>query len=94
MQSLAYHRLVAERLTPALVDEARRRVDRWERSGRLDPRWAREWRKLLDQPLAQIARTLRSSSPRTRALRQTSPFAGVLTEQERRRLVDAVEARG
>jgi len=93
IQSLAYHRLVAERLTPQLVDEARARLARWTSSGRIDPRWAEEWRVVLDQPLPRIARAISSASPRARELRQTSPFAGVLTEQERRKLIEAVEAR-
>ena len=92
-QSLAYHRLVAERLTPELIDNARARLEQWENTGRLDPRWADEWRSLLDQSVPQVARAISSASPRARELRQTSPFAGVLTEQERRRLLQAVEAR-
>ena len=94
LQSLAYHRLVAERLTPALVEEARARLRRWERSQRIQPRWADEWRRVLEKPVPEIARTIASDSVRARELRQTSPFAGTLTEQERKRLVAAVEARG
>lgn len=93
LQSLAYHRLVAERLTPQLVEEANARLAQWTRSGRIDPRWASEWREVLEQPVSRIARSISSASPRARELRQTSPFAGVLNEQERRRLVEAVEAR-
>jgi predicted transcriptional regulator len=94
LQSLAYHRLVAERLTPELVDEARERVERWERTGRLHPQWAREWRNVLAGSEESIKRVLASSAQHARRLRQTSPFAGVLTEQERRRLIEAIEARG
>jgi hypothetical protein len=94
LQSLAYHRLVAERLTPRLVEDARARLRRWERSDRIQPHWADEWRRVLEKPLPDIARTIASDSVRARELRQTSPFAGALTEQERRRLLAAVEARG
>lgn len=93
VQSLAYHRLVAERLTPDLIDAARERVDRWERSGRLHSKWADAWREVLGRSPAAIRRALRSSCLRARQLRQTSPFAGVLTEQERLRLVEAIHAR-
>lgn len=91
---LAYHRLVAERLTPQLVDDARARVRTWRDSGHIDGAWADEWLELLDRPLPQIARALGSASGRARARRQTSPFAGLLTVQERRRLIEAIEARG
>lgn len=93
LQALAYHRLVAERLDDQLLDEARRRLRRWEASGRIDPRWANEWNRVLEKSPSQIARTIGADTPRCRELRQTSPFAGVLSEQERRRLVQLVEAR-
>lgn len=93
LQSLAYHRLVARRLTPQLVADAQTKLDRWENAGKLDPRWAGEWRRLLERPLAAIRRTIGSDSVRSRELRQTSPFVGILTEQERRRIIETVEAR-
>lgn len=85
--SLAYHRLLAERLTPDVVEEARARLRRWERADRIDPRWAREWHAVLGGSLNQIAQVIASDGGRARALRQTSPFAGMLTEHERRRLL-------
>ncbi|HKI92197.1 MAG TPA: hypothetical protein VJ986_07830 [Gaiellaceae bacterium] len=93
LQSLAYHRLVASRLTPESVTEARRTLDRWEEEGKLDPRWAAEWRRVLDRPLGEIRRTLGSDSVRARELRQSTPFAGAVSEQERWRIIAAVEAR-
>jgi hypothetical protein len=44
-------------------------------------------------PLPEVAKAISSDTARARELRQTSPFAGALTEQERRRLVQAVEER-
>lgn len=93
LQSLAYHRLVAHRLTPELVADALRTIERWETNGQIDPRWAEEWKRLLERPLPAIKRTIGSDSVRSRELRQTSPFAGVVTEHERRRIMEAVEAR-
>ena len=93
LQSLAYHRLVAERLDEEVVETARRTLDRWRAAGRIDERWAGEWERILAKPVAQIARAIAADSPRARELRQTSPFAGMLSEQERRRLVRSVEDR-
>jgi hypothetical protein len=44
-----------------------------------------EWEQLLSAPtnLEAIAETLTSKSQRSRELRQSSPFAGVLTDRER-----------
>jgi len=93
LHSLAYHRLIAERLDDRVVDDALRRLRRWRQEGRIDARWANEWERILAMPLGQIAKTISGDSTRAGELRQTSPFAGVLTEQERRRLVRAVEDR-
>jgi len=93
LQALAYHRLVAERLDDAVVEEARRKIRRWRGEARIDSRWADAWERILEKPLDQIARAVSADSSRARELRQTSPFAGVLTEQERNRLVRSVEER-
>ncbi len=93
LQALVYHRAIAERLDDQIVDDARRRLRRWSRSGRIDPRWSDEWDRILAMPLPEIQSAISADSKRARELRQTSPFAGILTEQERRRLVKAVEER-
>ncbi len=94
MQALAYHRVVAERLDDRLIADARRRLRRWRTSGRVHPWWLDEWDRLLKMPKARLARAISADTPDARQLRQTSPFAGALTEHERRRLTDAVEQRG
>jgi hypothetical protein len=93
LQALAYHRLVAERLNDQIIETARRRLRRLRQEGRIDPRWADEWEQILASPPAQVAKQISADTARARELRQTSPFAGLLTEQERRRLVRAVEER-
>jgi len=93
LQALAYHRLIAERLNEHLVDEAKRRLERWTRDERIDPRWAEEWERILDLPVPRMAEAISADSKRARELRQSSPFAGLLTPQERRRLTKAVEER-
>ena len=93
LQALAYHRLVAERLNEELVEQARRRVRRWRSEGRVHRHWIDEWERLLAMPVPRIAKTISADTTRARELRQTSPFAGVLTEHERRLLAKAVEQR-
>jgi hypothetical protein len=93
LHALAYHRLVAERLDDAMVDQARRRLRRWRRDERIDPRWAEQWERVLSKPLPEVKKVISADTTRSRELRQTSPFAGSLTEQERRRLHKAVEDR-
>jgi excisionase family DNA binding protein len=52
-------------------------------------RWLREWEKLLDGPLDDVLAVLTSPSPRSRELRQNSPFAGLLDDAERREVLEA-----
>ena len=93
LQALAYHRVVADRLSEEMFEEARRRLRRWETSARIDPRWAAGWARVLAMPLSHVAKAISADTPHARELRQTSPFAGALSEQERRRLVQLVEER-
>lgn len=93
LHALAYHRLVARRLDERLVDDARKRLHRWRESGRIHPRWAAQWESVLTLPLPRIAKKIGADTEQARELRQTSPFAGALTEQERRRVLRAVEER-
>jgi hypothetical protein len=93
LQGLAYHRLVAERLDDRMIEDARRRLERWRKTGRIHQRWAEEWERILSMPLSRIAKTISADTARARTMRQASPLAGALTEQERRQLVRAVEER-
>ena len=89
-RGLALHRLVAARLDPSMVEEARQRIDQLDRDGHLHPRQAARWRELLSQPIPEITAALLADDQEGRDLRQNSPFAGVLNEQERRRIIAAV----
>ena len=91
LRSLAYHRAVAGRLDERVVGDAKSRLERWQRQGKIHPRWAAEWEDILEQPRDQIAEVLSADTEHASALRQSSPFSGVLTEQERRSLLQRVE---
>jgi hypothetical protein len=89
-RSLAYHRAVAQRLRRPMVDEARHVLSRWRGQGRIDPRYADRWDDLLRRPVSEIRRALVEESADADDLRQNSPFAGVLSEPERRRVLSEV----
>jgi len=55
-------------------------------------RWLDEWETLLRGPVDHVLEALTSRAPRARELRQNSPFAGVLTEEERLRVLSAFRA--
>jgi len=89
-RSLAYHQAVAGRLDERLVAEARDRVDRLSADGHMHPTYAERWREILNLPLDRIAEEIAAESPEARDLRQSSPFAGVLNEHERGRIIKAI----
>lgn len=89
-RSLAYHRAAARRLRKPMVDEARHVLFRWRAQRRIDERYAERWEQLLSQPLPEIRRALVDESEDYDDLRQNSPFAGFLSEPERRRIVREV----
>jgi hypothetical protein len=93
-RSLALHEAVAAKLEahPQLLDVARQNLERWLQQ---NPATAvREWRRILDStPLPEVVVLLRSSSEEAARLRQSSPFAGLLTTEERRTIMGAYESR-
>lgn len=89
-RSLAYHRAVARHLGRPMIDEVRHVLVRWREQGRIDARYASRWEQLLNRPVAEVRRALVDESPDADDLRQNSPFAGLLSEAERRRIVREV----
>jgi len=84
-RSRALHGRIVEKLReqPSLVSVAVENLDLWERLRGGDPALD-EWRTLLDAtPLPELLRLLTDESENADRLRQSSPFAGILTEQER-----------
>lgn len=83
-RSLAYHRAIAARLhQPDVLDRARERVRRWQTSHEVSAYYASAWSALLDKPLPELAGVLGDESEHMTALRQVSPFAGVLDPRTR-----------
>lgn len=88
LRSLWLSHAVAARLVedPAgVLGHARHNLERMLRtSARGSARvWLHQWADLLDGPVEEVLEALTSRSPRARELRQNSPFAGVLTEEQR-----------
>jgi hypothetical protein len=89
-QSLAYHRALSKQLRRPMVDEALHVIWKWRDEGKLDERYARQWEDVLRQPVSEVKRAISTDSPFARDLRQNSPFAGMLSEAERRKIADEI----
>jgi hypothetical protein len=93
-RSLALHAAVASKLEvdATVLALARQNVERWSRV-QGSPAIA-EWKRLLDEePVSEIVRLLRATDDNAIRLRQSSPFAGVLSAVERRRILRAHDPR-
>jgi hypothetical protein len=84
-RSLAMHRAIGEKLlaNPTLLEIARENLDRWSASNGRSQRYWDAWREILSRPLAEIVRLIGQEGEAMDALRQATPFAGVLEPRER-----------
>ena len=95
-RSLAFDRIVASKLRrdPVLIEKARANVARWLQSCAKGARPdLLEWQRLLDGPLAELVTLLEATNERATRLRQSSPFCGILTPDERLGILREFRAR-
>jgi hypothetical protein len=85
------HRAIAARLreAPELVGIARGNLERWSKSAGRSEAYLEGWRTLLELPLEELLALLQEDSETMRAMRQSSPFAGVLSPQARWEIYDS-----
>lgn len=85
-RSLAMHRLVARKIrsNPELMTRAEATLARWRTivSASSQP-YLQEWERLFEEGLEASLAVATEDSDRAAALRQCSPFAGILTNEER-----------
>ena len=62
------------------LERARSVCLRWVEKGNVS---AREWLKIMERPWEEIRRILLEDSEESQRLRQSDPFCGILTPQER-----------
>jgi hypothetical protein len=89
-RGLAYHHAVAARLRKQTVADAKYVLYRWREQGRIDSLYAQRWDQVLAMPLKGIREAITAPGTDADDLRQNSPFAGALTEPERRRVLAEV----
>ena len=95
MRSLAMHCVAAQKIErdPALLKSVRQTLDGWrERYGNQTPRALNEWRDILSEPWPAIAALITDPGERATRLRQSTPFSGILTPEERDRIYAAFRA--
>ena len=94
-RSLEMAKLIVEKIDadPSLFRVAHENLQRWRRvRGEALPRCREEWKELLKRPWSQVRRILLDESDEGQRLRSSHPFAGLVSEKERRRIDDAHRA--
>ena len=96
-RSLALDRRIAEKLraNPALIQHATTTLRHWvEQREPSIPPVLREWQEILGQHnLDEILARLTEDDAAARRLRQSSPFCGILSPEERLAIFQQYEAR-
>ena len=91
-RSLALHQMIAEKLRrmPSLWQIPQDNISRWkERKGHLSPAIC-EWERILNtKTREEILVLIASDSEESIRLRSSSPFTGILSEDERARIFES-----
>jgi len=95
LRILIQHRIIAERLQAnpeAVLGHARANLARWAKNYREGPLpgWMREWQALLAGPRERVLEVLTGEDEESIRLRSSSPFAGVVSPEERAALIKRV----
>jgi excisionase family DNA binding protein len=99
LKSLWLHQAVAGSLVTdpeAVLGKAAENLDRLliQHQGTMTEVWLSRWREKLSEGPGAVLKTLTSEDPESVELRQNSPFAGVLSQSQRRQVLDAFTRSG
>ena len=95
-KSLRLHQaLIADLLVDpdAVIDKARSNIARWlpqQRADGMTAKYLHEWEKILDAGLDRIVEALTSTDEKSCELRENSPFAGVLSQERRAKVLQTL----
>ena len=95
-RSLAFHRLIARKLrkNPSLAEKAKVTLQHWLVACDPSVRPALiEWQHLTDGPFDALLELMECENERGARLRQSSPFCGFLSSEERIAILQEFQAR-
>ncbi len=92
LRSIAFHRAIANKLrdNPALLNVAFENIERWKRLGYARSSWVLldKWQVLLRGSFDELLSKMTEDSDTMQQLRQSTPFAGILTNAERSEVIE------
>lgn len=99
LKSLWLHQAVAGGLVAdpdGVLSKAGENIDRLLRQhrGTMTEVWLRRWQDKINEGVGSVLRALTSEDPEAVELRQNSPFAGVLSQAQRGKVLESFKRRG
>ncbi|MFI7081422.1 helix-turn-helix domain-containing protein [Micromonospora sp. NPDC049903] len=99
LKSLWLHQAVAGGLVvdpDEVLGKAAKNLDRLLRQhrGTMAEVWLRRWQDKMNEGVGSVLRSLTSEDPEAVELRQNSPFAGVLSQPQRRKILESFKRSG
>lgn len=85
-RSLELHQLIAKKINenPSLLNRVKDNLLRWEKINGELPQALKEWDSLIkDKTWVKLEKIITSDSQNSARLRSSTPFVGILTEEER-----------
>lgn len=89
-RSLELHSLIAKKLEedPSLVKIAIDNIARWKRQNDFPQPYLDEWLEIINSGQEPLLNFLRSPTEKGQRLRSSSPFVGIMTQQERNEIFE------
>ncbi|MBU4337785.1 MAG: hypothetical protein KJ548_14580 [Actinobacteria bacterium] len=85
-RSLALHQLIAEKIRrdPELFENVKRTLARWSKTVCANSQpYLEEWQRLVNLGIKECLAVATEDSERANAMRQASPFCGIMSNEER-----------
>ena len=71
----------------SVITVARRNLKNWKERYGYGPKWMSDWERIIANGIASIIEVLDGKDEKSVLLRSSSPFAGVLSNKERMRVI-------
>ncbi len=94
-RNLAQSRLISEKIRrqPELFHRVEETLKRWKKVRRPFPACLKEWESILRRhKMEQVLEILTQDNEEGNRLRQSDPFCGIMTKEERLKFLDHYEA--
>jgi len=88
--SFALHQVVKKRILSnpeEVIQKGKDNLEKWSAQYGYCPEWLIEWQNILNNGVHAICRVLESTDEYATLLRSSSPFAGIVSNQERLRII-------